>query len=65
MRRVATWCFRHRRIVLLAWVLAVVGLNALESGVGSSYTDNFKLPHTQSFEADALLQRNAATLRKL
>jgi putative drug exporter of the RND superfamily len=58
MRRLARWCFHHRIIVLLAWVAAVAGLNALESGVGSAYTDNFKLPHTQSFDAVALLQRD-------
>jgi RND superfamily putative drug exporter len=57
MRSLARWCFRHRIIVVLAWVVVVVGLNALESGVGSAYTDNFKLPHTQSFDAVTLLQR--------
>jgi putative drug exporter of the RND superfamily len=59
MRSLAKWCFNHRVIVLLAWVAAVAGFNAIESGVGSAYTDNFKLPHTQSFDAVTLLQRNA------
>jgi len=49
----------HRRIVLLGWVLALVGLTALHSAAGSAYTDNFSLPHTQSFDAVNLLQRNA------
>ena len=38
---------------------AIAGANALESGAGSAYTDNFKLPHTESFDAVTLLQRNA------
>jgi RND superfamily putative drug exporter len=59
VKQLARWCFTHRRIVLVAWVVAVFGLNALESGVGSAYTDNFKLPHTQSFDAVNLLKRNA------
>jgi RND superfamily putative drug exporter len=59
MRSIARWCFNHRIAVLAAWILAVAGLNALESGIGSAYTDNFKLPHTQSFDAIRLLQRNA------
>jgi RND superfamily putative drug exporter len=59
MRRLAKWCFTHRVIVLIAWVAAVLGANAIETGVGSAYSDNFKLPHTQSFDAVALLQRNA------
>ncbi len=58
MRRLAQWCFNHRVIVLVAWLVAVAGANAAESGVGSAYTDNFKLPHTQSFDAVSLLQRN-------
>ena len=59
MRTLARWCFVHRRIVLLGWVLALVGITALHSAAGSAYTDNFKLPHTQSFDAVSLLQRNA------
>jgi RND superfamily putative drug exporter len=59
MKSLASWCFRHRLIVLIAWVGAVAGANAIESAVGSAYTDNFKLPHTQSFDAVRLLQRNA------
>ncbi|MGI8800952.1 MAG: MMPL family transporter, partial [Solirubrobacteraceae bacterium] len=58
MRTLARWCFRHRVIVLLAWVVAVAGVTAIKAGVGSAYSDNFKLPHTQSFDAIALLQRN-------
>jgi RND superfamily putative drug exporter len=35
----------------------VIGLNAIHGAVGSAYTDNFKLPHTDSFDAVRLLQR--------
>ncbi len=59
MRRIAKWCFTHRVVVLVAWVAVVAGANGFESAVGSAYTDNFKLPHTQSFDAVSLLQRNA------
>ncbi len=58
MRRLAKWCFTHRVVVLVAWVAAVAGANAFEAAVGSAYTDNFKLPHTESFDAVSLLQRN-------
>jgi RND superfamily putative drug exporter len=57
MRRLATWCFRHRALTVLAWVAILVGLNAIHGAVGSAYTDNFKLPNTQSFNAIRLLQR--------
>ena len=59
MRTLARWCFVHRRIVLLGWIVALVGMTALHLAVGSHYTDNFNLPHTQSFDAVNLLQRNA------
>ncbi len=59
MRRLASWCFTHRRIVVLSWIVALVGINVIHSAVGSAYSDNFKLPHTESFDAVRLLQRNA------
>jgi RND superfamily putative drug exporter len=58
VRTLARWCYTHRIVVIAAWIVAVVGANALESGAGSAYTDNFKLPNTQSFEAIKLLERN-------
>ncbi len=59
MRTLARWCFVHRRIVLLAWIAALIGMTALHSAAGSAYSDNFKLPRTESFDAVTLLQRNA------
>jgi putative drug exporter of the RND superfamily len=59
MRSLARWCFTHRRVVVLAWIAALVGVTAIHSAVGSSYSDNFRLPHTQSFDAVRLLERNA------
>jgi putative drug exporter of the RND superfamily len=57
MRKVASWCFGHRVATLVAWVIVLAGLNAIHGAVGSAYTDNFKLPHTGSFDAIRLLQR--------
>src|SRR6266700_2262369 len=59
MRTLARWCFVHRRIVVIAWFAALIGMTALHSAAGSAYSDNFKLPHTESFDAVRLLQRNA------
>src|SRR5690348_411727 len=57
MRNLASWCFRHKAATLAAWVVVLAGLNAIHGAVGSAYTDNFKLPHTGSFDAIRLLQR--------
>ena len=59
MRTLARWCFVHRRIVLVGWIVAIAGLTAIHSATGSAYNDNFKLPNTESFNAVRLLQRNA------
>jgi RND superfamily putative drug exporter len=59
MRTLARWCYVHRRLVVVGWIAALAGLTAIHSAVGSGYNDNFKLPHTQSFDAVRLLQRNA------
>jgi RND superfamily putative drug exporter len=57
MRNVASWCFRHKRLVLLGWVAGLVALVGIHSAAGSAFTDNFKLPHTGSFDAIRLLQK--------
>ena len=46
-------------ITLLAWVVGLVALTAIHGAAGSAYSDNFQLPHTQSFDAIRLLERNS------
>src|SRR6201999_3658782 len=57
MRTVASWCFRHIRLALLGWLVGLVALVGIHSAAGSAFTDNFKLPHTGSFDAIRLLQK--------
>jgi RND superfamily putative drug exporter len=57
MRKLASWCFRHKLLTLAAWVVALVALNGIHGAAGSAYSDNFKLPHTESFDAVRLLQK--------
>ncbi|HTU95788.1 MAG TPA: MMPL family transporter [Solirubrobacteraceae bacterium] len=42
---------------MLGWVVGLVALVAIHSAAGSAFTDNFKLPHTGSFDAIRLLQK--------
>src|SRR5262245_35916900 len=56
MAAVARWCFQHRRIVLLLWLAALVGLGIVSNAVGSGYKDSFALPGTESTKALSLLQ---------
>ena len=50
MRALARWCFTHRRLVVAAWVVALVALTAIHSAAGSNYRDSFCLHGTDSFD---------------
>jgi putative drug exporter of the RND superfamily len=56
MRTLAGWCVRHRRVVLLVWLLVLVLTGTLARSVGSDFSSNFNFPHTQSFDAINLLK---------
>src|ERR1700728_100056 len=62
MRQMARWCFRHRWIVVIAWVGVIVASNAIERSVGATYNDNFSLPQTESHKASRLLALSAPRL---
>ena len=63
MRTLATWCFRRRRTVLLAWLVLAIGGTALSSSVGTNFNTGFSLKGVDSTRAIALLQRSAPGLR--
>ncbi|MEV7868279.1 MMPL family transporter [Streptomyces sp. NPDC088124] len=48
LRRVGEWCARHVVVVVVAWLVALGGLHALQNTFGGTYSDNFTLPGTQS-----------------
>ncbi len=56
MRALATWCVRHRRLVVLFWVAALVVVSLISQAVGSDYSNSFSLPKTESSDAIHLLQ---------
>ncbi len=56
MRRFATWCTGHRKTVILAWLVALVGVGMLAGSVGSDFSEEFKLPASDSQEAFDLLE---------
>ena len=57
MTGLARWSFRHRRWVLLGWILLVVVLIGLRAGIGTNFQDASGLPDTESTRALQLLQR--------
>jgi putative drug exporter of the RND superfamily len=52
----ARWCFRHRRIVLAAWAVALIGFFAVGRLTGAAYTNSYSLPGTDSTQALNVLQ---------
>ncbi len=56
MRTLAGWCVRHRRLVILLWLLVLVGSIFTVQQVGTAYSDNFNFPHTESADAINLLK---------
>jgi RND superfamily putative drug exporter len=59
MRRLARWCFTHRRYVLLAWLVIAIGVTVLSSSVGTNYNANFTLKGSEAAEAVSLLEKSA------
>ena len=59
MRTLAGWCVRHRRIVVLLWLIVLVASLGIGTSVGSAFTNNLQFPHTQSVAA---INSNKATI---
>jgi RND superfamily putative drug exporter len=58
MRAVARWCSRHRKFVLILWLIALVGSFGLSRATGTDFSTKFQLPNTQSSTALSLLQKD-------
>ena len=59
MKRLASWCVRHRVIVVLLWLTALIGMSVISQFVGTAYSNSFTLPKTESTNALDLLQASA------
>jgi RND superfamily putative drug exporter len=56
MRSFATWITGHRKTVVIAWIVALIGMGAISGSVGSDFSEEFKLPTSDSTEAFELLE---------
>jgi len=55
LAKLARWCFRHRRIVVIGWLAVIAVLVGLTASIGTAYSDSFSLPGTESTKALSLL----------
>jgi RND superfamily putative drug exporter len=58
LRGLGQWCARHFVIVIVAWLIALVALQALNRSFGGDYSDNFSLPGTQSQQGLDVLKKH-------
>ncbi|AZM63967.1 MULTISPECIES: MMPL family transporter [unclassified Streptomyces] len=58
LRRLGEWCARHFLVVIVAWLVALVALQAASRSVGGTYSDNFTLPDSQSQQGIEVLQQH-------
>ena len=56
LQRLARFCYRRRRLVLLSWIVLLVGLFTLNSTAGGKFLDEFELPGSDSQDAVDLLE---------
>jgi putative drug exporter of the RND superfamily len=57
LARLARWCASHRRLVVLAWIVAVTAAIAGSNAVGVAYTNDSSSGNTESQQATDTLQR--------
>jgi RND superfamily putative drug exporter len=58
MRRFATWMTGHRKTVIFGWIAALVIIGGIAGNVGADYSEEFKLPSSDSTEAYELLEND-------
>ncbi|HVC85869.1 MAG TPA: MMPL family transporter [Gaiellaceae bacterium] len=56
MLTLARWCSTHRRSVVLAWIVVLIGVGAAWQALGSQYSSNFTLGRTDAQRAADLLK---------
>ena len=58
MRNLARLTMGHRRGVIIAWIVAALGITMISAGVGTKNSTDFTLAGTQSASAQALLKQS-------
>src|ERR1700720_3436476 len=58
MLKLARWSTTHRLYIAIGWVILLIGVNTLAQSAGTSYSNNFTLPKSDSQRASDLLQHS-------
>ncbi|MGB1723988.1 MAG: hypothetical protein ACPHJ1_06990, partial [Ilumatobacteraceae bacterium] len=57
-RSLARWSFQHGLFVLIAWVIALVGVNAAAGAIGAGFSGEFSTPESESSTGFEVLNAN-------
>jgi len=57
-RSLARWSFQHGLFILIAWIVALVGINALAGAIGSGFSGEFSTPESESSTGFEVLNEN-------
>jgi RND superfamily putative drug exporter len=58
LRQLAAGCYRRRRMVVAAWVVAVIAVSAIAGAAAGEFDNEFGLPGSESQEAFDLLEES-------
>ncbi|HTJ70574.1 MAG TPA: MMPL family transporter [Actinospica sp.] len=61
LRRIGEFSARHSVLVIVLFLAALGALQGLNHSFGGTYSDDFSLPGTQSYEGSQVLQQHAAS----
>ncbi len=62
-KRLAQFCYRRRRLVVVGWVILLVGLFGLTRVAGGQSRTDFQIPNSESQEAQDLLKERGFSTR--
>ncbi|MCA6094163.1 MMPL family transporter [Streptomyces sp. SCA3-4] len=57
MTSLARWCLRRRFAVIALWLVVLAGTTLAATVAGSAYSDDYRVPGTESSRATALLEK--------
>jgi len=58
MPSMARWCFRHRKLVLALWLVALILFLGADIAAKTAYSSKFQIPNTESTRALNTLKAN-------
>jgi RND superfamily putative drug exporter len=56
--RLGRFCFRRRRLVLVLWIVALFGVNAVSQVVGTSFDTTFSIPASESRDGLSIIDEH-------